>query len=134
MPQQGNTEIHQATWVSHIFALASLVLSSTIVSGPWASLPEVKEMVAKAVNLLRGWPQAIPLQGLVWPLYIVGCMADAEQQGFFESLLTNLIKECRGFGNSGTVLKIMKSCWALQHRDRDGAELAFQTGGRVLLI
>ncbi|KAH7247277.1 fungal-specific transcription factor domain-containing protein [Fusarium redolens] len=134
LADKGDTEIPQATWVSHIFALASLVLSSTIVSGPWASLPEVKETVAKAVDVLRGWPRAIPLQGLVWPLYIIGCMADAEQQGFFESLLTNLIKECGGFGNSGTVLKIMKSCWALQHRNRNGAELVLQTGGRVLLI
>ncbi|KAG8355658.1 hypothetical protein FVEN_g6521 [Fusarium venenatum] len=129
-----DTETLQATWVSHIFALAALVLSSTIVSGPWASIPEIKETVAKAVDLLRDWPRAIPLQGLVWPLYIIGCMAGVEQQGFFELLLTNLIRECGGIGNSGTVLKIMKNCWALQHRDRDGAELSFQMGSRVLLI
>ncbi|KAL6918215.1 hypothetical protein FSST1_009710 [Fusarium sambucinum] len=132
--QNADTETPHATWVSHIFALAALVLSSTIVSGPWASLPEIKETVAKAVDLLRDWPRAITLQGLVWPLYIIGCMAETEQQGFFESLLTNLIRECGGIGNSGTVLKIMKNCWAMQHRDQDGAGLSFQMGSRVLLI
>ncbi|RGP66164.1 hypothetical protein FSPOR_6784 [Fusarium sporotrichioides] len=122
---KGDNDITQAVWVSHIFSLASLVLSSTIVSGPWASLPEIKETVAKAVDVLQGWPRAISFTGLVWPLYVIGCMADAEQQGFFESLLGNLVEGCGGLGNSGTVLKIMKDFWASQeHRDKDGTDLA----------
>ncbi|KAJ5409493.1 uncharacterized protein N7487_003852 [Penicillium crustosum] len=50
MSIKGNTKAPRAAWVSHIFALASLVLSSTIVSGPWASLPEIKDSVGKAVD------------------------------------------------------------------------------------
>ncbi|KIL87255.1 hypothetical protein FAVG1_09813 [Fusarium avenaceum] len=123
-----------APWVSHIFAIASLVLSSTIVSGPWAALPEVKDAISESVIVLRDWPQAIPLRGLVWPLYIIGCMAEANLQGFFESLLSSVLEESGGFGNSGTVIKLMKNCWAsLPNCNDDGLELVFQTGGNVLL-
>ncbi|KAM0418785.1 hypothetical protein ACHAPT_012295 [Fusarium lateritium] len=130
-----NTEAPWAAWVSLIFALASLVLSSTIVSGPWASLSEIRENVGKAVDVLREWPRAISLQGLVWPLCVLGCMAEPKQQNFFETLLSNFVVECGGFGNGSTVLKIMKECWTWQrHQERKGMDLAFQTGVRVLLI
>ncbi|KAF5603986.1 C6 zink-finger PRO1A [Fusarium pseudocircinatum] len=79
--------ISPAPYVSHIFALASLVLSSTIVSGPSGSLPEVRDAVSESVIVLEDWPQAVPLRGLVWPLYIIGCMAEARQQGVMESVL-----------------------------------------------
>ncbi|KAF4966166.1 hypothetical protein FSARC_6125 [Fusarium sarcochroum] len=126
-------DAHVSIWVSHMFALASLVLSSTIVSGPWASLPEIMETIERAVDVLRNWPRAISLQGLVWPLCVIGCMAKAEHQGFFESLLTKSVEECGGFENSGTVLRILKESWALQRQgDGDGIDLALQTGIRVL--
>ncbi|KAI5459606.1 fungal-specific transcription factor domain-containing protein [Mariannaea sp. PMI_226] len=136
-PEQENTEASQATWVSYIFALASLALSGTIVSGPWSSVPEIREKVDKAVDVLRDWPRSISLQGLVWPLCVIGCLAESQHYSFFESLLSNLVEECGGFGNIGTVLKIVKSCWESQqqHQDREGLNLSFQTGGvRVLLI
>ncbi|EGU88406.1 hypothetical protein FOXB_01073 [Fusarium oxysporum f. sp. conglutinans Fo5176] len=126
--------IPPAPWVSHIFALASLVLSSTIVSGPWVSLPEVKDAISESVIMLRDWPPAIPLRGLVWPLYIIGCMAEPSLQGVFESLLSSVLDESGGFGNSGTVIKLLKSRWAAPPNcNHDGLELVFQTGGNVLL-
>ncbi|KAH7239645.1 putative C6 transcription factor [Fusarium solani] len=130
-----NTEAPWAAWVSHIFALASLILSSTIVSGPWESLPEISMNVNKAVNVLREWPRAISLQGLVWPLCVIGCMAEPKHQPFLESLLSNFVDECGGFGNGNTVLRIMRSCWTWQRKqERKGMDLAFQTGVPVLLI
>lgn len=137
MSSQGNTKAPRAAWVSHIFALASLVLSSTIVSGPWASLPEIKDSVGKAVDVLRDWPLAISLGGLVWPLCVIGCMADPDHQPFFQSLLTNFDTGCGGFGNSRTALKIMKDCWILQQDyGRNSTDLAvpIPMGARVLLI
>ncbi|KNB17026.1 hypothetical protein FOXG_15183 [Fusarium oxysporum f. sp. lycopersici 4287] len=126
--------IPPAPWVSHIFALASLVLSSTIVSGPWALLPEVKDAISESIIVLRDWPQAIPLRGLVWPLYIIGCLAEPSLQGVFESLLSSVLDESGGFGNSGTVIKLLKSRWAAPPNcNHDGLELVFQTGGNVLL-
>ncbi|EWZ00065.1 hypothetical protein FOYG_03976 [Fusarium oxysporum NRRL 32931] len=126
--------IPPAPWVSHIFALASLVLSSTIVSGPWALLPEVKDAISESIIVLRDWPQAIPLRGLVWPLYIIGCLAEPSLQGVFESLLSSVLDESGGFGNSGTVIKLLKSSWAAPPNcNHDGLELVFQTGGNVLL-
>ncbi|KAG5803987.1 hypothetical protein H9Q74_011727 [Fusarium xylarioides] len=123
-----------APYVSHIFALASLVLSITIVSGPWASLPEVKDAISESVIVLRDWPQAVPLRGLVWPVYIIGCMADASLQGFFKSVLYRIREESGGFGNSGTVIKLLNHSWATPPiGNDDGLELVFQTGGNVLL-
>ncbi|RSL93529.1 hypothetical protein CEP52_013190 [Fusarium oligoseptatum] len=130
-----NTKAPQAAWVSHIFALASLILSSTIVSGPWESLPEISKNVEKALDVLSEWPQAISLQGLVWPLCVIGCMAEPKHQAFFESLLSNFVDECGGFGNGSTVLRIMRNCWTWQRQQgRKGMDLAFQTGVPVLLI
>ncbi|RMJ15621.1 hypothetical protein CDV36_004714 [Fusarium kuroshium] len=130
-----NTKAPQAVWVSHIFALASLILSSTIVSGPWESLPEISKNVEKALDILGEWPQAISLQGLVWPLCVIGCMAEPKHQAFFESLLSNFVDECGGFGNGSTVLRIMRNCWTWQRQQgRKGMDLAFQTGVPVLLI
>ncbi|KAF5703600.1 C6 transcription factor [Fusarium globosum] len=126
--------VSPAPYVSHIFALASLVLSSTIVSGPWASLPEVKDAVSESVIVLRNWPQSVPLRGLVWPLYIIGSMAEASLQGVFESLLCKIREESGGFGNSGTVIKLLKGRWAAPPiRNDDELEMVFQTGGNVLL-
>ncbi|KAF5636938.1 C6 transcription factor [Fusarium sp. NRRL 25303] len=122
--------VSPAPYVSQTFALASLVLSSTIVSGPCASLPEVKDAVLESVVVLRDWPQSVPLRGLVWPLYIIGCMAEANLQDVFESLLCRIREESGGFGNSGTVIKLLKSRWAAPSiRNDDGLELVFQTGG-----
>ncbi|KAF5599043.1 C6 zink-finger PRO1A [Fusarium pseudoanthophilum] len=146
--QDGIAELKQATkggnsnrgnilpapYVSHIFALASLVLSSTIVSGPWASLPEVKDAITESVIVLKDWPQAVPLRGLVWPLYIIGSMAGPSLQCFFESVLCRIWEESGGFGNSGTAIALLKSRWAAPpERNDDGLELVFQTGGNVLL-
>ncbi|EMT72621.1 hypothetical protein FOC4_g10004094 [Fusarium odoratissimum] len=126
--------IPPAPWVSHIFALASLVLSSTIVSGPWALLPEVKDAISESIIVLSDWPQAIPLRGLVWPLYIIGCLAEPSLQGVFESLLSSVLDESGGFGNSGTVIKLLKCRWAAPPNcNHDGLELVFQTGSNVLL-
>ncbi|CZR48753.1 uncharacterized protein FPRO_03926 [Fusarium proliferatum ET1] len=126
--------VSPAPYVSHIFALASLVLSSTIVSGPWASLPEVKDAVSESVIVLRNWPQSVPLRGLVWPLYIIGSMAEASLHGVFESLLCKIREESGGFGNSATVIKLLEGRWAAPPiRNDDGLEMVFQTRGNVLL-
>jgi hypothetical protein len=117
MSSQGNTP-PLAVSVTHLFALASLVLSSTIVSGPWSSLLEIREIIDKTVDILRDWPRAITLQGLVWPLCVIGCMAEPKHQAFFESLLAIFVKECGGFGNGATVLNIVKEYWKSREEKR----------------
>lgn len=101
-----------------------------------ASLPEIREIVGKAVEVLRSWPQTISLRGLVWPLCIVGCMAESEHQPFLETLLVNFAEECRGLGNASTVLKVVKDYWAAQQRQdrRNKMDLEFMVGVRALFI
>lgn len=92
--------------------------------------------MGKAVKVLRSWPQTIPLHGLVWPLCIIGCMAESEHQPFLETLLANFAEECRGLGNARTVLKVVKDYWAAQQRQdkRNSMNLEFMVGVRALFI
>ncbi|CAH0014445.1 unnamed protein product [Clonostachys rhizophaga] len=104
----------QANWISHIFALGALVQVHTIVSGPLPYLPEIQRTVQKCIDLLSARPCRCSLQGMVWPLCVLGCMAEPQSQSFFEELVSNMDKEYKGLGNSSTVLQIMRGCWGLQ--------------------
>ena len=101
-----------------------------------ASLPEIRESVGKAVDVLRSWPPAISLRGLVWPLCIIGCMAESEHQPFLQTLLVNFAEECKGLGNASTVLKVVKDYWAAPQRQdkRSSMNLEFMVGVRALFI
>lgn len=85
--------------------------------------------------MLRDWPRTITIQGIVWPLCVIGCMAEAKHQYFFESLLAKFVEERGAIGNISAVLRILKGCWASQeHREGDGLDFVFQAGVQVLLI
>ncbi|VUC29896.1 unnamed protein product [Clonostachys rosea] len=105
-------------WITHIFALAALVQVHTVVSGPLPSLPEIQSTVQRAIDLLTSKPKNCSLQGIVWPLCVIGCMAEPRPQFFFENLISGMATEYRKLGNSSTVLQIMKGCWALQQNGR----------------
>ncbi|CAH0051350.1 unnamed protein product [Clonostachys solani] len=106
------------TWITHIFALAALVQVHTVISGPLPSLPEIQSTVQRAIDLLTSKPENCSLQGIVWPLCVIGCMAEPRLQFFFENLVSGMATEYRKLGNSLTVLQIMKGCWNLQQQGR----------------
>lgn len=125
----------QSIYVSHIFALAALVLLHTIVSGPWPSLNEIREAVEKSIILLQRWPKICSARGIVWALCILGCTAETPNQAFFDELMTKLDRESGRFGNIGTVLKLMKQYWDTSTESSESwMHTAFQTGTCVLLI
>lgn len=112
------------TWITHIFALAALVQVHTVVSGPLPSLPEIQITVQRAIDLLNSKPETCSLQGIVWPLCVIGCMAEPHLQYFFENLVSGMATEYRKLGNSSTVLQIMKGCWDLQKQGRKDCTIA----------
>ncbi|KAJ5651462.1 C6 transcription factor [Penicillium longicatenatum] len=62
-------------------------------------------------------------------------MAEPKHQAFFESLLAKFVKECGGFGNGATVLKIVKEYWkSREEQGRNGVHSEFLTDAHVLLI
>lgn len=90
-----------------------MVLLHTIVSGPLPALREIRSAVARSVVALQNRPKAYSLTGSVWALCVIVCMAE-QHQPFFESLMVELVRECGRFGNTATVLKIMRKCWDMQ--------------------
>lgn len=112
------------TWITHIFALAALVQVHTVVSGPLPSLPEIQSTVQRTIDLLNSKPETCSLQGIVWPLCVIGCMAEPRLQYFFENLVSGMAAEYRKLGNSSAVLQIMKGCWNLQKQGRKDCTIA----------
>jgi len=121
-------------WVSHIFALAALVLLHTIVSGPLPALPEIQSAVARSILVLENRPKTYSLTGSVWALCIIACMAQSHRP-FFETLMTGLTRKSGRFGNTATVLKIMRKCWEMQETGRADCQIAMsEMGVHAILI
>ncbi|CAG7919109.1 unnamed protein product [Penicillium olsonii] len=121
-------------WVSHLFALAALVLLHTIVSGPLPILPEIKGVVSRSIVVLEKRPKGCPLTGSVWALCIIACMAQSDRP-FFESLMGRLVCESGRFGNTATVFKIINKCWEMQETGRADCRIAMsEMGVHALLI
>ncbi|KAI9151317.1 Trichothecene biosynthesis transcription regulator TRI10 [Paramyrothecium foliicola] len=127
---ESNAKVGQIT---KLFALASLVWLYTVVSGPQPTLPEMRAAVARGIEAIVQVKDAFTLRGAVWALCILGCMAEEESQPFFSDLLTGLIEESGRFGNSSSVLRIVKESWARQ-RDHGGQGLAVKDSFSALLI
>ncbi|CAG8031893.1 unnamed protein product [Penicillium olsonii] len=125
----------QTSWVTRMYALACLVLLHTTVSGPLPTLPEIRETVSRSIVELQGRPRAYSLTGLVWAICVVGCMAQADHQLLFEDLMADLVRHSARFGNLGTVLKTMRSCWKLQETESaDCRTTMVKTGICAILI
>ncbi|CAG8127200.1 unnamed protein product [Penicillium salamii] len=122
------------SWVSHLFALAALVLLHTIVSGPLPVLPEIRNVVSRSIAVLETRPKTCPLTGSVWALCIIACMAQPHQP-FFERLMGQLMRESGRFGNTATVQKIITKCWEMQETGRADCRIAMsEMGIHALLI
>ena len=61
-------------------------------------------------------------------------MATGDAQQFFEEFMVNLEHDSRGVGNCGTVLKIMRECWAISKESQDCRTTMSRIDISVLLI
>ncbi|RKK23013.1 hypothetical protein BFJ66_g15847 [Fusarium oxysporum f. sp. cepae] len=99
------TRIFAAAALSQLAALSTEVLkniSSTV----------VRRGVSRVILEIKVASQMVSPRQLSWPICVAGCLADQDQQPFFESLLNGVLSEGTGMiGNCGTVRDILRACW-----------------------
>ncbi|EXJ77214.1 hypothetical protein A1O3_10372 [Capronia epimyces CBS 606.96] len=106
--------------VTRVFASAALVQLHTIMSGAIPSLPEVRGAVDRTIGALEQVRELQDMRGLIWPICISGCMAEPSRQAYFETLVRDILGNSeQDFGNSATILRVMKKCWESRLLDED---------------
>ncbi|RGP80586.1 hypothetical protein FLONG3_1325 [Fusarium longipes] len=100
--------------VTRIFAtaaLAQLAVVSARVPGNFSST-RTRWAVSRIIMEIKLAHQIVSPRKLSWAICVAGCLADQDQQQFFEALLNPIVSEGIGMiGNSGTVRDILRACW-----------------------
>ncbi|CCT65220.1 related to C6 zink-finger protein PRO1A [Fusarium fujikuroi IMI 58289] len=100
--------------VTRIFAAAALsqLASFTAEVSNNISMTVVRRSVSRVILEIKMAPQIVSPRHLSWPICVAGCLADQDQQPFFEALLSTVLSEGTGMiGNCGTVRDILRACW-----------------------
>lgn len=100
--------------VTRIFAAAALaqLTSLTVEVSTDISVTVVRRSVSRVILEIKMAPQMVSPRHLSWPICVAGCLADQDQQPFFEALLSTVLSEGTGMiGNCGTVRDILRACW-----------------------
>ncbi|KAH7207725.1 fungal-specific transcription factor domain-containing protein [Fusarium oxysporum] len=100
--------------VTRIFAAAALAqlaaLSTEVLKN--ISPTVVRRGVSRVILEMKVASQMVSPRQLSWPICVAGCLADQDQQPFFEALLNGVLSEGTGMiGNCGTVRDILRACW-----------------------
>lgn len=101
--------------VSRVYASAALVELHTNCPSLCIEHREyiIRIRVTGVMEAIRLVPKTISLRGLTWCICVAGSMAAEDQQPFFETLMAGILDHAApNFTNCGTVLQIMKECWA----------------------
>lgn len=117
------------TWVSLVWAQATLTYLSTVVSGWQPSCPEIRASVAATVALLSGASSSAPasVRAVVWPFCVTGCLALPEEEGIFRGMVEAL-GPLSSFGTIAAALRVMEEVWA--RRGQLGPEWTMAEGLR----
>ncbi|KAJ4113901.1 hypothetical protein NW768_011431 [Fusarium equiseti] len=109
--EQRPNQIH----VTRIFAAATLAQLAALSSNDSNDIrpARVRRAVSRVILEIQLSGQAVTPRQLSWPICVAGCLADPDQQAFFERFLDDIVSEgtCM-IGNCGTVRDILKACWA----------------------
>ncbi|CVL06400.1 related to C6 zink-finger protein PRO1A [Fusarium mangiferae] len=100
--------------VTRIFAAAALaqLAALTVEVSTDISMTVVRRSVSRVILEIKMAPQIVSPRHLSWPICVAGCLADQDQQPFFEALLSTVLSEGTGMiGNCGTVRDILRACW-----------------------
>ncbi|KAF5642298.1 C6 zink-finger PRO1A [Fusarium tjaetaba] len=102
--QHSVTRIFAAAALAQLAALAAEVTTDI-------SLTTVRRSVSRVILEIKMAPQMVSPRQLSWPICVAGCLADRDQQPFFEALLSSVLSEGTGMiGNCGTVRDILRAC------------------------
>ncbi|KAF5685415.1 C6 transcription factor [Fusarium denticulatum] len=100
--------------VTRIFAAAALAQLAALTAEVTTdiSLTTLRRSVSRVILEIKMAPQMVSPRQLSWPICVAGCLADQDQQPFFETLLSSVLSEGTGMiGNCGTVRDILRACW-----------------------
>ncbi|KAF5599049.1 C6 zink-finger PRO1A [Fusarium pseudoanthophilum] len=100
--------------VTRIFAAAALAQLAALTAEVSVniSLTTVRRSVSRVILEIKMAPQMVSPRQLSWPICVAGCLADRDQQPFFEALLSGVVSEGTGMiGNCGIVRDILRACW-----------------------
>ncbi|KAF5603978.1 C6 zink-finger PRO1A [Fusarium pseudocircinatum] len=100
--------------VTRIFAAAALAQLAALTAqvSTDISLTTVRRSVSRVILEIKMAPQMVSPRQVSWPICVAGCLADRDQQPFFEALVSSVLSEGTGMiGNCGTVRDILRACW-----------------------
>lgn len=99
------TRIFAAAALAQLDAVSVQVSKNTMSTG-------IRRAVSRVILEIRLANQIMSPRQLSWPICVAGCLADPDQQHFFEELLDNVLVKGTGMiGNCGTVRDILRTCW-----------------------
>jgi hypothetical protein len=101
--------------VTRIFAAATLAQLAALSAeaSKDISSTRTRRAVSRVILEIKMACQIVCPRQLSWPICVAGCLADQNQQEFFEVFLNGVLAEGTGMiGNCGTVRDILRACWA----------------------
>jgi hypothetical protein len=102
--------VHGTALNTRIWAQAAITYLGVVLSGWQPSIPEIRNSVARTVELLLSLPRPDCLRTLVWPLTVTGCLADPSQEQIFRDMVARM-GPLKVFGTVREGLAIMERVW-----------------------
>ncbi|RSL62889.1 hypothetical protein CEP54_005488 [Fusarium duplospermum] len=133
--QQSRRRATQSSLVTQVWAHATLIYLSVVVSGWQPASIEIRHNIESILKLIESpiLPRAL-LRTMVWPFCVAGCLAEPAQESRFGAI----VEELRPPRVSGTVrkaLEIMEKVWrGVDDTGRDLATCFKGHGDLVLLV
>lgn len=119
--KQDHRDIETAT---RIWALAAKIYLAVVVSGWQPANGAIRADVARALGLLREVEEPGKIRSFAWPLCVVGCMAEVDQEDEIRGLAAKM-GDLKDFGTIGQVVRIMETVWSARGSvDRDSWDVA----------
>ncbi|KAF2180359.1 hypothetical protein K469DRAFT_741192 [Zopfia rhizophila CBS 207.26] len=125
------------TSFTRIWAHAARTYLLIVVSGWQPANPQVRNSVARTIDLFTGLASSGWLRTLAWPFCVTGCLAEEEQEPVFREMVSSM-GALEMFGTMRQALSIMEHVWRNRTQiDADSWDLAAclrSLGHRVLLV
>ncbi|KAL2832476.1 fungal-specific transcription factor domain-containing protein [Aspergillus cavernicola] len=123
--------------VTRIWAYAARMYLQIVLSGWQIATPEIRDDVAKTIELFSRLPSSASLRALAWPFCVAGCLAEEDQESKFRGIISS-IGPLGMLGTMKEALRIMENVWRNRNQmDSDTWDIAAclrGTGHIVLFI
>lgn len=133
---QLSSSFDESAFVTRVWAHAALAYLSVVVSGWQPANANIRENVARVLELLSQMPTPALLRTMAWPFCVAGCLAEPEQEGLLRSMV-GALEPLRAFGTAEKALKIMENVWQNRYTlDPNTWDLAacFRSLGHMVLL